>query len=127
MSACWDNVNILLGLINIKLSNQEFNYYKAHRNEFKPEFFTDFIQSKVGTYNLSYNVQEPSDLIKEDLPKLFDKFMRGEDMRELYREGRGLGLFIARQIIEGHGGTVRAESEGEGKGSTFFIELPLTT
>ncbi|MDP3963791.1 MAG: HAMP domain-containing sensor histidine kinase [bacterium] len=64
-------------------------------------------------------------IVKSDLPKLFDKFMRGEDMRELYREGRGLGLYIARQIVIGHGGKVWAESEGEGKGSTFIIELPL--
>lgn len=62
---------------------------------------------------------------KKDLPHLFDKFMRGEDMRELYREGRGLGLFIAKQIVQGHGGTVWAESEGAGRGSTIIVELPL--
>ena len=70
LSACWDNVNILLGLISIKLSNQEFDYYKAHRNEFKLEAFMDFITSKVKTYNLAYQVQEPSRIVKEDLPKL---------------------------------------------------------
>ncbi|MDO8557608.1 MAG: HAMP domain-containing sensor histidine kinase [bacterium] len=65
-------------------------------------------------------------ILSEDLPKLFNKFMRGEDMRRLYREGRGLGLYIARQIIKGHDGKVWAESPGLGKGSTFFIELPIT-
>jgi hypothetical protein len=73
LSACWDNVNILLGLINIKLSNKEFDYYRENRAKFNPAFFTDFIQSKVNMYNLSYNVEEPSEIIKTNLPKL-EKF-----------------------------------------------------
>ncbi len=39
--------------------------------------------------------------------------------------GTGLGLYVARQLIEAQGGTIRAESEGEGKGATFFVELPV--
>jgi len=70
LSAYWDNVNILLGLISIKLSNQEFDYYKAHKSEFKPEAFIDFIASKVKTYNLAYQIQEASNIVKQDLPKL---------------------------------------------------------
>ena len=38
--------------------------------------------------------------------------------------GTGLGLYVARQLIEAQKGTIRAESEGEGKGATFFVELP---
>ena len=38
--------------------------------------------------------------------------------------GLGLGLFIVRNVIRGHGGTVRAESDGEGKGSRFIVTLP---
>lgn len=64
---------------------------------------------------------------KKDLPRIFDKFLRGGgDIRKEYREGRGLGLYIAKQIIEGHGGKIWAESEGIGKGSAFFIELPTS-
>ncbi|MFA5942114.1 MAG: ATP-binding protein [Candidatus Paceibacterota bacterium] len=36
------------------------------------------------------------------------------------------GLYIAKQIAEAHGGTIRAESEGRDKGSTFFVELPTS-
>ena len=36
----------------------------------------------------------------------------------------GLGLYVSHQIIKAHGNTIRAQSEGVGKGSTFFIELP---
>ncbi|NQT32530.1 MAG: hypothetical protein HQ594_02520, partial [Candidatus Omnitrophica bacterium] len=72
LSACWDNVNILIGLINIKLSNREFAHYKTNRDKFNPEFFTDFVKSKVSCYNLAYDVEEPSEFIKENLPKLED-------------------------------------------------------
>ena len=37
----------------------------------------------------------------------------------------GYGLFIAKNIVEAHGGTIRAESLGAGKGSTFIVELPV--
>jgi signal transduction histidine kinase len=40
-------------------------------------------------------------------------------------KGTGLGLFIVKTIVEKHGGRVRAESRGDGKGSTFFVQLPL--
>ena len=39
-------------------------------------------------------------------------------------KGTGLGLFIVREIMRRHGGEITAESEGEGKGSTFIIRLP---
>ena len=66
-------------------------------------------------------------IAKENLPGIFVKFSRVGDMRELYREGRGLGLYIARKIVEGHGGRIWADSEGLGKGSMFTIELPKET
>ena len=42
----------------------------------------------------------------------------------MFVTGRGIGLYISAQIIRAHGGKIWAESEGVGKGSTFFIELP---
>ncbi|MDO8594963.1 MAG: ATP-binding protein [bacterium] len=61
----------------------------------------------------------------EVIPKLFQKFSRAEDASRANLLGTGLGLYVARQLIEAQRGTVRAESGGEGKGSTFIVELTL--
>ncbi len=60
----------------------------------------------------------------EAMPKLFQKFSRAENAVDMYTDGTGLGLFIVKEIVEGHGGRVWVESELN-KGSTFFVELPL--
>lgn len=64
-------------------------------------------------------------MTKEELEKLFESFSRGQAGAQLSTEGTGLGLYIAKQFIQMHKGKIWAESEGEGKGSTFFIELPI--
>lgn len=61
----------------------------------------------------------------ELLPRLFQQFSRDTESRKLI-QGTGLGLYIAKQIIEAHGGSVEASSAGLGKGSTFLIHLPQT-
>jgi len=64
---------------------------------------------------------------KEEIAELFEKtFERGKEAEKLYTTGRGIGLYISKNFIEAHQGKIWAESEGEGKGSTFYIELPRT-
>ena len=60
---------------------------------------------------------------KETMPKLFDKFSRALDASKTNTGGTGLGLYVAKEIMKAHKGRVWAESSGEGKGSTFFIEF----
>jgi len=60
----------------------------------------------------------------EEIANLFQKFVRGSEASHYHTEGAGIGLYVARQLIEAHQGRVWAESEGEGKGSTFLVEVP---
>jgi PAS domain S-box-containing protein len=59
------------------------------------------------------------------LPYVFDKFRQADASFTRQHGGLGLGLAIARHLVELHGGLVEARSEGEGKGSTFVVRLPL--
>jgi PAS domain S-box-containing protein len=59
------------------------------------------------------------------LPFVFDRFRQGDQSTTRTHGGLGLGLSIVRHLVELHGGTVRAESAGEGHGSAFTVELPL--
>lgn len=59
------------------------------------------------------------------LPFIFDRFRQEDSSRTRPKGGLGLGLSIVRSLIEQHGGSIRAESEGEGRGSTFKVLLPM--
>ncbi len=61
----------------------------------------------------------------EHLPYLFTRFYRVDKSRSRAGGGSGIGLTIARHLVEAHGGHIWAESQGEGQGSTFGFTLPL--
>lgn len=60
----------------------------------------------------------------EKMPELFGLFTRGERTSDRNSSGLGLGLALVQKLVELHGGTVAAASDGEGKGSTFTVTLP---
>lgn len=62
---------------------------------------------------------------KDEIKELFKSFSRGGAGNTFWTEGTGLGLYVAKQFIDMHKGTIWAKSPGRGKGSTFFIELPI--
>ncbi|QFS46167.1 chemotaxis protein CheB [Nostoc sphaeroides] len=64
--------------------------------------------------------------IREDLlPYIFDRFRQGDSSSSKTTQGLGLGLSIVRHVVELHGGTVQAQSPGEGLGTTIIVRLPL--
>ena len=61
----------------------------------------------------------------EDKKRLFTEGGHGRNSQRVNTHSTGYGLFIAKNIVIAHGGTIYAESEGEGKGSTFVVTLPI--
>jgi two-component system, chemotaxis family, CheB/CheR fusion protein len=59
------------------------------------------------------------------LPYVFDRFRQGDSSTTKTSQGLGLGLSIVQHIVELHGGIVRAESPGEGQGTTMILQIPL--
>ena len=71
-------------------------------------------------------VSDSGEGIKRDfLPRVFDRFSQADGSSTRQHGGLGLGLAIVRHLVEIHGGTVQAQSPGEGLGATFIVSLPL--
>src|SRR5713226_3957685 len=64
-------------------------------------------------------------IARDFLPHVFDRFRQADSSSTRMQGGLGLGLAIVRHLVELHGGMVRAESEGEGKGARFTVRLPV--
>ena len=76
--------------------------------------------------NFILKVQDSGIGIKKgDETKLFERFFRLENAKSTRPDGSGLGLYVCKQIVDAHGGKIWVESEGENKGSIFFVSLPI--
>jgi signal transduction histidine kinase len=60
-----------------------------------------------------------------EMKNIFKRFYRVSNVATQEKKGTGLGLFIVKSVIEKHGGKIWADSKGEGKGSTFIVQLPF--
>ncbi len=77
-------------------------------------------------YQVQISVTDTGQGIDADfLPYVFDRFRQADSTTTRQHGGLGLGLAIARHLVEIHGGTVEAESPGAGKGASFLVKLPL--
>jgi diguanylate cyclase len=59
------------------------------------------------------------------LPRIFELFLQDVRAESLDKGGLGIGLAVVRELVEAHGGSVRAESAGRDQGSRFVVALPL--
>jgi PAS domain S-box-containing protein len=85
------------------------------------------IRSERVNSHLEIVVSDTGQGISSDfLPHVFDRFRQADQKTSRQHGGMGLGLAIVRHLVELHGGTVSATSEGEGQGATFTVMLPIT-
>lgn len=83
------------------------------------------VSLKKGNNKIVFAVKDTGiGITEEDKKRLFTEGGHGKDSQKVNVHSTGYGLFIAKNIVEAHGGTIRAESEGAGNGSTFIVELP---
>ncbi len=84
----------------------------VHDDQKKKKIYVDIHDSGIG-------------MTQEDIAKLFGKFSRAANANSVNTTGTGLGLYVARTMALAMKGDITARSEGQGKGSTFTLELPL--
>ena len=83
------------------------------------------VVEQIGSY-LEISIHDSGLGISPDfMPYVFDRFRQADASLTRQYSGLGLGLAIVKQLVELHGGTVRAESAGIGKGASFIVDLPL--
>jgi signal transduction histidine kinase/ActR/RegA family two-component response regulator len=84
------------------------------------------VKVKRAVGNLELSVSDTGQGIGSSfLPFIFDRFRQADGTTTRQHGGLGLGLSIVRHLVELHGGTIKADSAGEGQGATFTITLPL--
>jgi signal transduction histidine kinase/ActR/RegA family two-component response regulator len=94
--------------------------------KFTPEEGEVLVKLESANSRVEITVQDSGiGIPAEFLPHIFDRFRQADPGTNRIHGGMGLGLSIVRQLVELHGGTVKAESEGEGKGTTFTVSLPF--
>jgi signal transduction histidine kinase len=85
------------------------------------------IELKLIKNKILFSVSDSGMGIEEgDMINLFKKFSRGQGTSVIHTEGTGLGLYVAKQMIESHKGKIWAESKGKGRGAKFLFELPIS-
>jgi signal transduction histidine kinase len=104
---------VFLNLVDnsIKYTKEGFVHVELSKRSHNKEVVFSVSDSGVG-------------ISKEAKTKLFTKFGRGES-GALNSGGSGLGLYLALEIVKAHKGVITIDSEGVGKGSTFFVSIPF--
>jgi anti-sigma regulatory factor (Ser/Thr protein kinase) len=106
------------------LIKQVFINLISNAVKYSPRGTTVTVRAREEAVNILVSIEDQGVGIPQDeLGSVFDKYFRTRQQKQSSMEGLGLGLAIVKNIVEQHGGTVRAESK-EGAGSTFHFTLP---
>jgi len=106
--------------------HQVLNNILSNAIKFSRRYQLVILRTFVEASSVCVSIQDQGDGIDPDfLPHVFDRFRQANAGTARRYGGLGLGLSIAKQLVELQGGTVTAESEGTGKGSTFTVRLPV--
>jgi len=98
----------------------------SNASTYTPEGGTIEVAAQVAEGELHLVVRDDGQgMAPDELERIFEMFQRGS--RHASTTGLGIGLALVRQIVALHGGRVQAESDGEGRGSTFTLQLPGVT
>ncbi|MDD5050381.1 MAG: HAMP domain-containing sensor histidine kinase [Candidatus Pacebacteria bacterium] len=91
---------------------------------YTPEHGSIFVSAIKKEHSVLFSFKDTGiGISKDDMPHIFKNFYRSKDAQAADTTGMGLGLYIAKSIIERHGGKLWVESPGRGKGATFSFEL----
>ena len=115
-----------LPLVEIDVMRMQRVLYNLVQNALRhtPPDGTIVVRAQDAGADIEVAVEDTGEgLEPEDLPQVFDRFFRGSRARTRESAGSGLGLTIARAIVELHGGRIWAQSD-KGHGATFFFTVP---
>lgn len=122
------NLNAPVGLITCDPDrlHQVFSNILSNAIKFTPKDGTIEISiERVGSWAHIIVKDTGKGINPKFLPFVFDRFRQADSTTKRVHSGMGLGLAIARHLVELHGGVIRAKSDGEGCGATFIVELPI--
>ena len=117
-----------IDLVNADPARLQQTFWNVLRNaaKFTAEGGSIFIRSESTHDRVRVEVRDTGIGIQHEfLPKVFDAFEQADSKSDQQIGGLGLGLAICKAIMEMHGGTIRAQSDGPGTGATFTVELPI--
>ena len=98
----------------------------ANAVKFTPSGGRVTVDATIGEAHIDVRVSDTGPGIDPAfLPNVFDRFRQGDASASRRVGGLGLGLFIARRLVEAHGGTIAAASDGVGRGAVFTVTLPI--
>lgn len=115
---------LMVSLDSAKM-NEVINNLIDNSIKYTPEGSLSIVLEKVAN-KARFVLQDTGvGMTQETMKGLFKLFSPGEDSKKINPSSNGIGLYITKSHVEAHKGSIRAESEGKGKGSRFIVELPL--